>query len=349
MNREHWIEVCNSFRELFEILADDKLNQTLSKRFTSNELDKINQVIIAQKNYNGWFTEDCVRQALEGLSNMMNSDDLTKWTSNYSYNSTPKKVLLIMAGNIPLVGFHDLLCVWLTGNYAQIKLSSDDQTLLPAILNLMNEIHPELQSKYSIEIGKITKSEAVIATGSDNSNMYFEKYFGHLPSLFRKNRTSIAVLDGNESKDELFNLGKDIFQFYGKGCRNVSYLLIPDTFNLDVLFEAILPYHELINHKKYGNNYDYNRAIHLLNQEKFLDNNFVILKETDALFSPISMIHYSRYQNQNEIIEFTKKNSNHIQIVIGRKFIPFGQGQNPKIWDYADGIDTMQWLNKLSN
>ena len=348
MKRENWIVICESFRELFEILGRKESDFSVSKRFTFNEIEKINQVILAQKNYNGWFTEESVKQALSGLSEMLNPSDLITWQSNYTYDSTPKKILLIMAGNIPLVGFHDLLCVWLSGNFAQIKLSSDDQTLLPVILDLITEIHPEIREYYSIEKGKIMQSEAVIATGSDNSNMYFEKYFGHLPSIFRKNRTSIAVLDGNESKDELFNLGNDIFQFYGKGCRNVSYLLIPDSFNLDLLFEAILPYHELINHKKYGNNYDYNRAIHLLNQEAFLDNNFILLKESESIFSPISMIHYLRYQDEYQVTKFLENNMKQIQIVIGRKYIPFGQGQRPKIWDYADGIDTMGWLNKLS-
>jgi hypothetical protein len=188
----------------------------------------------------------------------------------------------------------------------------------------------------------------VIATGSDNSNLYFEKYFGHLPSLFRKNRTSIAVIQGNETKTDLFKLGLDIFQFFGRGCRNVSYMLIPEHFNLNDFFEAILPYYEIVNHKKYGNNYDYNRAILLLNQETFLDNNFVIVKESDKLFSPISMIHFLRYKDDSEVSEFIQKNEDNIQIIIGKNYIPFGQGQHPRIWDYADGIDTMKWLNTLS-
>jgi hypothetical protein len=348
MNVDNWIEISKSFKELFEILRNEESNFSVSKRFTSNEIEKVNHVIISQKNFNGWFTEQSVRQALTGLSNMLNSDDLSNWLSKYSYNSRPKKVLLIMAGNIPLVGFHDLLCVWLSGNFAQIKLSSDDQTLLPLILELIAEIHPEIANYYSIEKGKIAQSDAVIATGSDHSNFYFEKYFGHLPSLFRKNRTSIAILEGDETQDELRKLGNDIFQFYGKGCRNVSFLLIPENYNIDVLFEALFPYHEIIHHKKYGNNYDYNRAIHLLNQETFLDNNFVLLKESESIFSPISIIHYSRYRKESQITSLIENYKNQIQIIIGKKYIPFGNGQNPKLWDYADGIDTMRWLNELS-
>jgi hypothetical protein len=348
MNKENWLEVCDSFRELFDILAQSNLNHSISKRFTNHELEKVNQVIISQKNYNGWFTEESIRQALSGLSIMLNPNDISKWISNYSYNSTPKKILLIMAGNIPLVGFHDLICVWLSGNYAQIKLSSDDQKLLPSILELITEIHPNIKSYFSIETGKINQSEAVIATGSDNSNLYFEKYFGHLPTLLRKNRTSIGVIEGGESSDELVNLGKDIFQFYGKGCRNVSFLLIPDNFNLNILFEALLPYYEIIHHKKYGNNYEYNRAIHLLNRVNFLDNNFLMLKETDALFSPISMVHFLRYTIKSDVDEFIEKNKSSIQIVVGRNYIPFGNSQNPTIWNYADGVDTMKWLNNLS-
>ena len=348
MKRESWIDICESFRELFELLGNEDYDFTTSKRFTSNEIDKVNQVIKAQKNFNGWFTEESVKQALRGLSEMLNPIDLSNWLSLYSYNSNHKKVLLIMAGNLPLVGFHDLLCVWLSGNFAQIKLSSDDATLLPEILDLIAEIHPEIKNYYTIEKGKITQSEAIIATGGDNSNLYFEKYFGHLPSLFRKNRTSIAILEGDETKEELHNLGKDIFQFYGKGCRTVSYLLIPESYNLDVFFDGILHYHEIIHHKKYGNNYDYNRAINLLNRESFLDNNFVLLKESTNLFSPISIVHYSRYQDENQINAFIQNNLNQIQIVIGKNYIPFGEGQKPKLWDYADGVDTMSWLNQLT-
>ncbi len=347
MNREKWITICNSFQELFEILGNNREDLSNFQRFTKSELDNLNKIVIAQKNYNGWFTEEIVRTALIGLSEMLNPEELTMWLSNYTYNQNPKKVLLIMAGNIPLVGFHDLLCVWLSGNYAQVKLSSDDQTLLPAILELISEIHPELKSFYSVERGKIEHSEAVIATGSDNSNLYFEKYFGHLPSLFRKNRTSIAVIDGDESQTDLYNLGKDIFHFFGKGCRNVSYMLIPEHFDLNHFFEAIVPYYDIVHHKKYGNNYDYNRAILLLNQEDFLDKNFVILKETEKLFSPISMIHYSRYKSKSEIDDFVNNHENNIQVIIGKKYIPFGQGQLPKLGDYADGIDTMKWLNSL--
>lgn len=348
MKRENWIDVCGSFKELFEILGNEGSVLSVSKRFTSNEIEKVNKVILSQKNFNGWYTEQSVRQALKGLSEMLNSVDLLNWLSNYSYNSEPKKVLVIMAGNIPLVGFHDLLCIWLSGNFAQIKLSSDDQTLLPLILDLISEIHPEIDNFYSIEKGKITQSEAVIATGSDNSNLYFEKYFGHLPSLFRKNRTSVAILVGDETQEDLEKLGNDIFHYYGKGCRNVSYLLIPQDYNLDVLFKALLPFHEIIHHKKYGNNYDYNRAINLLNQESFLDNNFVLLKESESIFSPISMIHFSRYKEESKVASFIQNNENNIQIIIGNKYTPFGEGQKPKLWEYADGIDTMSWLNNLT-
>ncbi|MFM7662622.1 MAG: acyl-CoA reductase [Bacteroidota bacterium] len=348
MKREKWIDICASFSELFELLSNSKSNNASSKYFTCHELEKIEKEILMQKNYNGWFTEEIMRQALSGLKSMLNKEDLNKWIKEYAYAPTPKKILVIMAGNIPLVGFHDLICIWFSGNFAKIKLSSDDQTLLPLILDVVAEIHPELKDFYSFESGKITESEAVIATGGDNSNLYFEKYFGHLPCLFRKNRTSIAIIEGSETQEELTNLGKDIFSFYGKGCRNVSYLLIPKNYDLDILFEALLPYHQIIQNKKYGNNYDYNRALNLLNQVKFLDNNFLMLKESEMLFSPISMLHYKRFKDESEIKNFIKLNSKDIQIVLGREFIPFGFGQNPRLWDYADGKDTMDWLGNLS-
>jgi hypothetical protein len=262
MNRDNWMSICTSFKDLFEFVGNNHDELSSLSRFTINDVTELNQLIIAQKNHNGWFTEEIVRKALLGLSQMMNPIDLINWQNNYTFTENPKRVLLIMAGNIPLVGFHDLLCVWLSGNHAQIKLSSDDKTLLPAILDLVSEIHPEIKS----------------------------------------------------------------YDF----------------------FEAILPYYEIVNHKKYGNNYDYNRAILLLNQETFLDNNFVIVKESDKLFSPISMIHFSRYKDNSEISEFIQKNEDNIQIILGKNYIPFGQGQYPKIWDYADGTDTMTWLNSLS-
>jgi hypothetical protein len=348
MEKEQWYAVLQSIQELFSNLGGNSFDESTSYRFTKSEYEEINQLILNQRNLNGWFTDENVRKSMLELSKMLDPNDVIQWASNYTYSTCPKKILIIMAGNLPLVGFHDLICVWLSGNKALIKLSSDDNTLLPKILDWLTKLHPDLIDFYSFDKTEIKNCDAVIATGSDNSNLYFEKYFGHLPCLFRRNRTSIAILEGTESKDELELLGQDIFDYFGKGCRNVSFLLIPYDFDLNRLFEAIISHGDIINHKKYGNNYDYNRAILLMNQKPFLDNNFSLFVESDSIFSSISILHYRRYKCKDEIEEFISKNEKSIQIIVGSDFTPFGSSQNPRLFDYADGIDTVDWLNSLS-
>ncbi|MCF8407562.1 MAG: acyl-CoA reductase [Crocinitomicaceae bacterium] len=348
MKREQVLQAIQSLHELFIALGDEKYDTSKTNRFTQKEFTDFSLLIQQQKNHNGWFIEENVRKALLELGNMIQTDKVNEWVANYSFASNPKRILIIMAGNLPLVGFHDLLCVLLSGNKAIIKLSSEDKTLLPKLIEWLAVIHPIINEIVSIEYGLIKQVEAVIATGSDNANLHFEKYFGHVPRLFRKNRTSIALITGSETKEELELLGSDMFSYFGKGCRNVTFLLIPLEFNLNLFFEAIVPYGEIINNKKYGNNYDYNRAIHLLNQENVLDNNFVLLKESNQLFSPISMIHYHRYLDDNELQSILELNKENIQVIIGSNFIPFGDSQKPSLTDYADGINTMGWLEGLS-
>ena len=348
MKIENWLDICERIEELLKKLVTDSSQTNKKGRFTVKEVNQIKELIIKQKNFNGWFSEKNVKQALEELSLMLNKDELINWLSKYSFTQKPKNILIVMAGNIPLVGFHDLLCVWLSGNFATLKLSSDDNTLLPKILETISSVHPEINSFFSISVGPIKNIDAVIATGSDNANLYFQKYFGHLPSLFRKNRTSIAILDGDESESDLFLLGHDIFDYFGKGCRNVTYLFIPEQFDLNHFFRAIVPFGDIINHQKYGNNYDYQRTIHLMNQIHFLDNNFVLLKESTELFSPLAMVHYQKYSNQTDIHNFLNKHYNDIQIIIGSDYENFGSSQKPKLDDFADKMNTMKWLNNLS-
>ncbi len=347
MKREQVLQAIQSLHELFIALGDEKYDTSKTNRFTQIEFTDFSLLIQQQKNHNGWFIEENVRKALLELGNMIQTDKINEWVANYSFASNPKRILIIMAGNLPLVGFHDLLCVLLSGNKAIVKLSSEDKTLLPKFIEWLAIIHPIINEIVSIEYGLIKNIEAVIATGSDNANLHFEKYFGHVPRLFRKNRTSIALITGSETKEELEFLGSDLFSYFGKGCRNVTFLLLPLEFNLNLFFEAIVPYGEIINNKKYGNNYDYNRAIHLLNQENVLDNNFVLLKESKQLFSPISIIHYHRYLDDNELQSILELNKENIQVIIGSNFIPFGDSQKPSLTDYADGINTMAWLEGL--
>lgn len=252
-----------------------------------------------------------------------------------------------MAGNIPLVGFHDFISTILSGNIAVCKLSSDDKTLLPALASHLITFEPSLKEKIEFTIGKIGKVDAIIATGSDNSMKYFEQYFGHLPHIFRRNRTSIAILNGNESKEELELLGRDIFQYFGLGCRNVSHLLLPKGFKIDLFFEAIVDYHDIVNHHKYANNYDYNKAVYLMNKAELLDNNFVLLRRTEDLFSPLGMVHYHFYESENELQNYIELHKEKLQVIVGKEYTPFGMAQCPKLNDYADGVDTIEWLSKL--
>ncbi len=348
MKREQVLQAIQSLHELFIALGDDKFDTSKKNRFTQDEFNDFSLLIQQQKNFNGWFIEENVRKAILELAFMIEPDKVDEWIQHFSFSENPVRVLIIMAGNITLVGFHDLLCVILSGNKAIVKLSSEDSTLLPKLITWLVTIHPVLEDVISIEFGLIKNIEAVIATGSDNANLHFEKYFGHVPRLFRKNRTSIALLTGSESKEQLHLLGSDIFSYFGKGCRNVTFILLPIEFNLDVFFEAIVPYGEIIHNKKYGNNYDYNRAIHLLNQENVLDNNFVLLKESCLLFSPIAMIHFHRYSTIEEVETILELNKENIQVVIGTNYVPFGNSQKPVLSDFADGINTMQWLEKLT-
>lgn len=266
---------------------------------------------------------------------------------NYQWSEKQKRIGIIMAGNIPLVGFHDLLCVVLSGNIAVCKLSSSDNTLIPEIIRLMSNYFPEINERIELKVGKIGEIDAVIATGSNNSTLYFEQYFGKYPHIFRKNRTSVAVLTGNESEGELKALGEDIFTYFGLGCRNVTHLLVPEGYNFDAFFKNIVSFGDVIHHKKYGNNYDYNKAVYLMNQLVLLDNNFILLRETDELHLPLAMLHYHFYKNQKELDNYLEQHADSIQVIVGKNHLEFGKAQTPTLMDYADGIDTMKWLNNL--
>ena len=314
---------------------------------TEEEYNQFNELILRQKHYNGWFTEDMVRKSLLSLGGLLTKEKLSKWTNEYEYQKKPKTVAVIMAGNIPLVGFHDFLSVLISGNNLLAKLSSDDKYLLPALSEFLYVFEPELKERIAFSEGKISDFDAVIATGSDSSSAYFEQYFSSYPHIFRSNRTSLAVLIGEESKQDIELLAQDIFDYYGRGCRNVTHLLLPRSFDLNKIFEGIVVMGDVIQNKKYGNNYDYNKAVHLLNQEQLLDNNFVLLKESVELFSPLGMINYHFYDSKKEIKEYLNQHKNQLQCVVGMEYIPFGVAQTPALNDYADGIDTLKWLNEL--
>ncbi len=347
MKQEELIKGFTQLGVLMRALGENKEWTDFSVGVTEDEYNDLQTIINRQVSYNGWFVKENVRKSLLALGTQLKEEQLREWTSAYPYQPSDKTVAVIMAGNIPLVGFHDFLCVLISGHRVAAKLSSDDATLLPKLGEALLQFLPGLKDRMTFSKGRIAQMDAVIATGSDNSLKYFEQYFGKYPHIFRKNRTSVAVLTGNETKEELEALGKDIFTYFGLGCRNVSHLMVPNHFDLNRFFEAILPYAEVVNNNKYGNNYDYNKAIFLMNQSELLDNHFVLLRASEDLFSPLAMLHYQRYSNRDQIVDFLAKEHDKIQVVVGHEFLPFGQAQTPTLTDYADGIDVMHWLTTL--
>jgi hypothetical protein len=308
--------------------------------------ERMQTAILGAKAHNGWFSEDAIRESLYSIGERLSEENLALWLEKYPLVKNPKAVGLILAGNIPLVGFHDILATLFSGNKAHIKLSRDDKILIPLLLEIIIELQPELKSQIEI-VEKLNNAEAVIATGSDNTARYFEKYFGHLPRIIRKNRTSVAVINGKESPEELKELGRDIFTYFGLGCRNVSHLLLPKDYNLDLIFGAIVEYGEVINHNKYCNNYDYYKAIFLMNQEKIIENGFVLTREIKELFAPVAVLHYHFYESEEDAKAYLKMHEEKIQAVIGKDYLPFGAAQSPELDDYADGVDTMEFLTGL--
>jgi Acyl-CoA reductase (LuxC) len=329
-------------------LGEGKEWESFEIGITDVEYEKLLYTLNRQFIHNGWFTKENVQRALRDWSYLLTQEKMEKWLFTYSFAEKPKRVGVIMAGNIPLVGFHDFASIVLSGNIAVCKLSSEDNTLLPALLDMMVQWNPEFAQHFVLTAGKIGEIDAIIATGSDNSVRYFEQYFGHLPHVFRKNRTSVAVLDGTETTEELEALGDDIFAYFGLGCRNVSHLLLPEGFVISRFFEGIFGFKDVVYNKKYGNNYDYNKAIFLMNKHALLDNNFLLLKETEDLHSPLAMVYHHAYKNKEEVEAYLKKHKFDIQVVIGHNFKCFGVAQKPAWDDYADGIDTMAWLGKMS-
>ena len=347
MKQEEIIKGFEQLGVLMTSLGENKDWENFSVGVTESEYLSLQTLINRQVSYNGWFTKENVRGSLLKLGSSLIYSDLLNWSSSYTFSNEPRTIAVIMAGNIPLVGFHDFLSVLVSGNKIVAKLSSDDKTLLPALGQHLIEFIPGLKERIVFTSGRIGEIDAVIATGSDNSMQYFEQYFGKYPNIFRKNRTSIAVLKGDETEDDIKSLGSDIFDYFGLGCRNVSYLLLPEGFELSRFFEGVISYGEVIHNNKYGNNYDYNKAVYLMNKLEILDNNFCLLRESNELFSPLSMIHYQFYKDQSDIDNYIKEHESKIQVVVGRDYLDYGQAQCPAFNDYADGVDVMQWLNKL--
>jgi hypothetical protein len=258
---------------------------------------------------------------------------------------------LVLAGNIPLVGFHDFLSVLISGHKVLVKTSSNDQHLIKFLANYLISVNPEIENRITFTDGKLENFDAVIATGSNNTARYFEFYFKDKPRIIRKNRNSVAVLTGNETHKDLVNLGEDIFRYFGLGCRNVSKLFVPKNYNFQPFFKAIYEYKDVIFYEKYSNNYDYNKAVFLMSNFKLLDNEFLTLKEDSSYASPISSVFYEYYESLNEIKNQLEKDSEQIQCIVSKDIvknsIAFGETQKPNLWDYADNVDTLAFLKEI--
>lgn len=330
-----------------DYLALKRNNNALSTSW-ENELE---QIVSRAKHHNGWFTEENMLFTLSTWSDQLTNVNLEKWLSDYdlSKNKT-KKVAIIMAGNIPLVGFHDFLATLITGNSVLVKLSSNDAHLLPFISRYLKHIGSSLEGMIDFTEARMEHFDVVIATGSDNTSRYFEHYFGKYPNIIRKNRNSVAVLTGNETKEQLAALGEDIFRYYGLGCRSVSKLYVPEGYDFDLFFKSMFDFNDIMNSAKYANNYDYNKAVYLMSEFKLLENGFLILKEDESYASPIASLFYEHYSSVDGIKQKLIGDSEKLQCVVSNGIleneIPFGATQIPKLSDYADSIDTVEFLLK---
>ena len=298
---------------------------------------------------NGWFQREACMEAIQSWGAALQPKNISQWINQYQINenNSPKTIAVIMAGNTPLVGLHDLISIWISGNRALVKCPTKDSVLIPFIV----EINPLFQSLTSFTDGKLEGFDAVIATGSNNAARYFDYYFSKYPHIIRKNRNGVAVLDGSETQEDMKNLGRDILQYYGLGCRNVSKLYLSKGFDLNLIFKGLYPYANIIEMNKYANNYDYNKAVYLISQFDFKENGFFILRENQAISSPIGTGNYEFYEGLDLLKKHLLDQQENIQCIVSNAdiegAIPFGQAQNPNLWDYADGVDTLEFLNRL--
>ncbi len=326
-----------------------KVFELLGNKLRGLSPAEISTLAVGAKSENGWFTNESVAQAVAGLAFMLESVSLKKWLSAYAIiDSHPKKVGVAMAGNIPLVGFHDLLCIILSGHIAIVKLSSQDQYLMRQIIHWLYEIDARLRDRILIE-ERLNHVDAIIATGSDNTARYFEYYFRNIPRIIRKNRSSCAVIMGEESEEEIAKLGTDIFSYFGLGCRNVSKVFLPEGYDIKNLMEPIESFQPVIHHNKYVNNYDYRKSIFLVNRQEHFDNGFLLLIENVSVVSPIAVLHFEYYATLADLDEKITSQKEKIQCIVAAQSwykgsVAFGKAQLPDPWDYADQVDTMQFL-----
>ncbi len=300
---------------------------------------------------NAWFTLDNIERAAQAIRDQfLQPELLERWVSSYQSLPTnqPKRVGLVLAGNIPMVGAHDIISVFLSGHQAMIKASSKDKALITYLIEQLIDIYPPAADQLLL-VERLDKPEAIIATGTNSTMQHFRYYFGKYPHILRGHRNSVAVLGGDESTEELVRLGDDVFSYFGMGCRNVAKLLLPTEFAFDRLLEAWKPFSYLAQHNKYKNNLDYQRAIMLMNRVPHQFQEAILLKEDPSPASPIAVLHFEYYRDDQELASILRRDADRIQCVVGKTGIPFGTAHQPALTDYADGVDTMQFLSDLSH
>ena len=311
----------------------------------------MHQIKLASE-HNGWFTKENVCFSINGWHNSLNKSNINLWLDKYNFNKIkPKKVAIIMAGNIPLVGFHDFLSVLISGHKVIVKQSSNDKQLLPYLAKYLEYVEPGFKGCITFTEDKLVDFDAVIATGSSNTARYFEYYFKDKPTIIRKNRNSVAVLTGNETENQLSALSEDIFRYYGLGCRNVSKLFVPKNYNFDMFFKAMYTWSPIIEQAKYANNYDYNKAVYLMSEFDMLENGFLMIKEDKSYASPIATVFYEYFSNTEDLKHKLEEDQENIQCVVSNGFkdseVSFGETQKPELWNYADDVDTIDFLLKI--
>lgn len=330
------------------------LEATDSTELLSEHEKSVHHWLQRAVHYNGWYTEEMLRYCMQGWASNFTSEKLEHWLRSYTVpeNKSAKRIGLVLAGNVPLVGFHDILCVWLTGNHALIKRSSSDQELTAAVVRLLGNLNADFENAYTFVEDQLPEFDAVIATGSDNSARYFEYYFRNKPHIIRKNRNGIAILTGTETTDELEGLANDIFTYFGLGCRNVSKIYIPKNYDISHFYQGVFHKQDVLKLEKYCNNYDYNKAVFMMSNRQIYDNGFLILVEDASFSSPIATVFYEYYDNVEEIATLVCEKATEIQCLVTKLpldgALSFGTTQKPELWDYADGIDTMNFLINLA-
>ncbi|QQD13596.1 acyl-CoA reductase [Sphingobacterium sp. UDSM-2020] len=315
-----------------------------------NDNAELQHLVTTAHHKNAWYTAEHVNKAFTSWKANLNLELLENWLSPYPDIESDKIVGLVLAGNIPLVGLHDILCVLVAGFKAQIKVSSDDALLTTYVIQKLIEVEPRFKDRVQL-VDRLTDFDLVIATGSDNSSRYFEHYFGKKPNIIRKNRNSIAIITGEESHEQLKALGHDIFDYYGLGCRSVSKIFIPKNYDISHFYEGIESFKDVNTHYKYNNNYDYNKSIYLINGDKHYDNGFLLLKQDDKIASPLAVVYFEEYDNLDNLSQHLNTLSDRLQCVtseapltIKTPAFKFGAGQNPALDDYADGVNTLEFL-----